>query len=251
MDAGYRILPPYYDRWQRSYGKDFSALILPRLLATIRSYRISGPGMVDVACGTGTLALMMARRGWKVFGVDASEGMLACAAEKPVAKALDVSFLLQDMRELRLPARVNLATSFFDSLNHLLNAEDLARTFRRVRDALVPMGYFVFDLNNERCFSTLWTQSETVTGEGFTLLLENSYDRGTRTALSNVTITPKGGKGQILQETVHEHYYPADEVRALLRQSGFSVKQCEDFNFTSNPAVGKLKTWWVAECADD
>jgi len=251
MDAGYRILPPYYDRWQRSYGKDFSALILPRLLSTIRAHRIAGSSMVDVACGTGTLALMMARRGWKVVGVDASEGMLACASEKPVTKALEVSFLQQDMRDLLLPARVNLATSLFDSLNHLLSAEDLARTFRRVRGALLPTGFFVFDLNNERCFTTLWTQSETVTGEGFTLLLENSYDKVARVALSNVTITPKGGKGHILQETVQERYYPAEEVRTLLKQTGFSVKQCEDFNFTSNPAVGKLKTWWVAECTAD
>jgi len=60
MEAGYRNLPPYYDRWQKSYGKDFSTLILPRLIASIRVHRISGRTMVDVACGTGTLALLMA-----------------------------------------------------------------------------------------------------------------------------------------------------------------------------------------------
>lgn len=244
MGAGYSILPPYYDDWQRSYGKDFTSLILPRLLSSIRAHRIGGSSMVDVACGTGTLAVMMARRGWKVFGVDASEGMLQCAAGKMAAKSLPISLLHQDMRELLLPQQVDLATSLFDSLNHLLTPEDLARTFRRIRLALLSSGYFIFDVNNERCFTTLWTQSETVTGKGFTLLLENSYDRLARGAVSNVTITLN--EGTLLQETVRERFYPADEIRHLLQQEGFSVKQCEDFNFTSNPAVGKLKTWWVA-----
>ena len=63
MEAGYRNLPPYYDRWQKSYGKDFSTLIFPRLLASIRPHRIGGRTMLDLACGTGTLALLLARRG--------------------------------------------------------------------------------------------------------------------------------------------------------------------------------------------
>ena len=110
MEAGYRNLPPYYDRWQKSYGKDFSTLILPRLIASIRVHRISGRTMVDVACGTGTLALLMARRGWEVFGVDASEGMLAQATEKLAGLSLPVELFRQDMRELALPRPVHMAT---------------------------------------------------------------------------------------------------------------------------------------------
>ncbi|HCV42759.1 MAG TPA: hypothetical protein DGH68_04705, partial [Bacteroidetes bacterium] len=76
MASGYKILPEVYDRWQQSYGKDFSTLILPKLLQTIKIHKIPTSSLLDLACGTGTLAVMMARRGWKVFGIDASEGML-------------------------------------------------------------------------------------------------------------------------------------------------------------------------------
>jgi SAM-dependent methyltransferase len=248
MESGYRSLPPYYDRWQKSYGKDFSTLIYPRLSSAIRAHRIAGRTMVDVACGTGTLALLMARRGWEVFGVDASEGMLAEAAAKLGGSSLRVSLLHQDMRELALPHRVDLATSFFDSLNHLLTAADLSTAFRRVRESVVPGGWFVFDTSTERCFTSLWTRSETFREREFSLELDNSYDRTARSAVCNVTLHVHGEEGNVeLRETVRERFYTAAEVSALLAESAFTVRQCEDFNFTTNPAVGKLKTWWVAE----
>jgi SAM-dependent methyltransferase len=251
MDSGYRHLPPYYDRWQKSYGKDFSSLIFPKLLATVRSHRISGRTMVDVACGTGTLALMMARRGWQVTGVDASEGMLAEAAEKIGSSSLHVALYRQDMRELSLPGPVDLATSFFDSLNHMLTAADLGAALRRIRASVVSGGWFIFDTSTERCFTSLWTKSETFHERGFSIALDNSYDRGARSALCNVTLDVHGeGRTVRLNETVRERYYPAEEVAALLEAAAFEVRECEDFNFTSNPAVGKLKTWWVAEAVD-
>ncbi|HUI08770.1 MAG TPA: class I SAM-dependent methyltransferase [Bacteroidota bacterium] len=248
MDAGYRYLPPYYDRWQKSYGKDFSTLIFPKLLATIRSHRIGGATMLDVACGTGTLAQLMARRGWEVTGIDASEGMIREATAKTAGSRLRIEFHRQDMRHLAIPRPVHLATSFFDSLNHLMSAAELRETLRRIRASLLAGGWLVFDTSTERCFTTLWTQSETITTHGFSIALENSYDPGRKSALCNVTLIVPGEGGAVrLEETVKERYYTQDEVAGLLGGTGFAVRESEDFNFTSNPAIGKLKTWWVAE----
>jgi len=248
MDSGYQHLPPYYDVWQRSYGKDFSSLIYPRLVRSIRAHRIAGRTMVDVACGTGTLALMMARRHWEVIGVDVSGGMIAQASEKLARSPLAVTFLRQDMRELSLPRPVHLATSFFDSLNHLLTEADLGRAFRRIRGSVLEGGWFIFDTSNERCFTSLWTKSETFHERDFTLVLDNSYDRAARSAQCNVTLNVNRDGGVVrLNETVRERFFSAEEVSGLLAAAAFAVRECADFNFTSNPAVGKLKTWWVAE----
>ena len=245
--AGYRVLPEVYDRWQKSYGKDFSSLILPRLLRTIKQFNIPGKAMLDLACGTGTLALMMARRGWKVWGVDASEGMLLCAAGKTDHLDLPLTFLQQDMRELRIPEKVFLVTSFFDSLNHLLSEEDLLKTFQAVRASLTQGGYFVFEVSNERCYETLWTKSETLRLPLFTLVLQNSYEPATRVATSNVTISQRREHGfEERQEIVHERFFPGEAVKNLLEKAGFRIELCEDFNFTLHPEIGKLKTWWVA-----
>jgi SAM-dependent methyltransferase len=249
MGAGYSILPPVYDRWQKTYGKDFSELILPRLLNTVRAHKISGTTMADLACGTGTLALLMARRGWRVTGVDASAGMIERAEAKAAPLRLPVSFLRQDMRSFRLPGEVNMVTSFFDSLNHILSPGDLAGVFRRVHAALRPGGWFVFDMNNELCFSLLWTKSELVTHDDFLLELENSYDRGAGLAECRVTLTDRTGEQAQQVEIVRERLYTAPVVREALEGAGLIVRACEDFNFTLNPDVGKIKTWWVAEKA--
>jgi SAM-dependent methyltransferase len=249
MHAGYGILADVYDRWQSSYGKTYSELIFPRLLAVLRAHRIGGRSMVDVACGTGTLGLMMARRGWEVFGIDASAGMIEQAEAKAAASGLgSVHFLRQDMRTFRLPVKVALATSFFDSLNHLLVPEDLRSAFRSVREALHPGGWFLFDLNNERCFLRLWSHTDTVTFDGCSMILENSYDQGKRLATSHVILHLPGTESeQRKEETVCERCYPPEEVRWLLEDAGFLVRECVDFSFSHAPAIGKVKTWWVAE----
>jgi len=93
-------------------------------------------------------------------GVDGSEGMVAEARKKLATKKARVTFLHKDLRTFRLPVRVHLATSMFDSLNHLLTVSDLQAAFRRVFAALHPGGHFVFDVNNELCYTTLWGHTE-------------------------------------------------------------------------------------------
>ena len=63
-----------------------------------------------------------------------------------------------------------------------------------------------------------------------------------------VTLALKdGGETVRLTETVSERWYGPAEVHTMLMKAGLSVRECEDFNFTADPAVGKIKTWWVAE----
>lgn len=244
--SGYRVLPAVYDRWQQTYGQDFTAIILPRLLESVKQFRIPTSTFLDVACGTGTLALEMARRGWKAWGIDASEGMVREAERKRDGQKLKAAFLRQDMRMLEIPRRVRLVTSMFDALNHMGSAEELLMTLRGVRQVLLRSGYFMFDLNNEECFRTLWQSREVVEHKDFTLVLENSFDDKSGQARSEVTLTPCGG-GEPLREVVEEHLFPPEEVRALLDKAGLAVCVCEDFAFPGVPEAGKIKTWWVAK----
>ena len=106
----------------------------------------------------------------------------------------------------------------------------------------------MFDLNNELCFTQLWTKSETITLGELTVTLDNSYDGTDRLAKSRVTLVTREGDEEIRRfETVRERYYPAVEVHALLDRAGFAVRESRDFNFAKNPRLGNVKTWWVAE----
>ncbi len=246
--AGYRILPEIYDAWQKSYGKDYSTLILPRLLDTLRGYAIEGSSMLDLACGTGTLALLMSARGWSVWGVDASPGMVARANRKAIRRHLGIRFFLQDMRALEAPAPVDLITCLFDSVNHLRTRSDLAKMFRAVHGSLRRGGHFVFDVNNERCFATLWTRSDTIRRPEFTLRLKNSYEPRLRSARSDVTLVVRSKAGTCRKsEVVRERLFTDLEIASGLTGAGFEIRSSEDFNFTKEPEIGKIKTWWVAK----
>lgn len=251
MAPGYTALPPIYDRWQNLYGRDYTTIIFPRLQRSLARCRVPVGTMLDVASGTGTLAMKMARIGWKVYGIDVSPLMVAEAMRKTGRHAVRVLFLQQDMRQIRLPERVDLATSMFDSLNHVTNRRDLLRTFRGVARALRPGGYFMFDLNNERCYRRLWTQAGTMEHEDFTLVLQSRYEPTRRRATCFVTIFSRDGDHYSRSgEVVEERLYPREEVRQLLAQAGFRIVECQDFNFTEAPEVGDIKTWYVARKAE-
>lgn len=247
MRTHYVHLPLVYDQWQKSYGRDFSTAILPRLLSTMRKFKIRKSAMLDLACGTGTLAVKMAKRGWKVWGVDASEGMLEEAQKKIRGTKLSVKFLLQDMRSFALPERVALVTCLFDSLNHLTRKRDLEATFRCVHENLHDDGYFMFDLNNGHCFRNVWTMTDTFDMGGYTLTLNNTFDPRLDIGRSRISIFAgtAGGFTPYVEE-VKERHYPREVVRAMLTKTGFQILCVEDFNFTRRPAIGNIKTWWVA-----
>ena len=108
----------------------------------------SGPvrSVVDLACGTGSLTAMLARRGYALTGVDLSPDMLAAAADKCGALDPPPLLLCQDMSRLRLLEPADAVVCCLDSLNYVTRPDAVRRTFRRVLEALRPGGLFLFDI---------------------------------------------------------------------------------------------------------
>lgn len=103
--------------------------------------------VLDLACGTGTMACLLAQRGFEVLAADGSEEMLTQAAAKAAGLENPPLFLFQDMPKLRLAQPVDAVVSTLDSLNYLTRERDLRETFYRVRRWLKPEGLFLFDVN--------------------------------------------------------------------------------------------------------
>lgn len=108
---------------------------------------INGGLLLDVACGTGSLSLELAKRGFDVTGVDISREMLSKAQNKMYESGESVLFLCQDMRKLDLYGTVDCAVCTLDSLNHLTSREDLLQAFKSVSMFLNDGGIFIFDMN--------------------------------------------------------------------------------------------------------
>ncbi len=104
----------------------------------------------------------------------------------------------------------------------------------------------MFDVNNEQCYRTLWTQDDVIHHKDFTLKLENSFDAAAGRACSVVTLTPHGG-GEAMSEVVEEQLFAAAEIHQALEHAGFRVCLSEDFSFPDVPEAGRVKSWWVAK----
>lgn len=104
--------------------------------------------LLDAACGTGTLSVLLSKRGIKeVIGVDVSENMLAKAVEKSKEEGTDILFLNQDLAELDLYGTVDGAVCTLDSVNHITSKTELLKIFKKISLFMEPGSLFIFDVN--------------------------------------------------------------------------------------------------------
>lgn len=224
-----------YDRYACIYDASgqvsFSLQMLPYLDALLERHRVATGRLLELACGTGTVALAMARKGWAVTAVDASPQMLAQARRKleearRQGDELDITFLQQDMRHLQLSDPVSLATCLYDSLNYMLVSDDLQQVFRRVFAALQPGGLFVFDMNTPWALATFWDDTTYVTdGPDCTVILESDFDAFRQR--TTVKVTSFQREGELYRKSIEHHTeqgYPREHIATLLSDVGFQIE---------------------------
>lgn len=137
------------------------------LQQTLKEYGIAEGLVLDLGCGTGTLTELLSEKGYEMIGVDNSSQMLTIAMQKREKSGKDILYLLQDMREFELYGTVRAVVSVCDSLNYLLEEEELITTFRLVNNYLDTKGIFIFD------FNTVYKYQEII---GDTTIAENRED---------------------------------------------------------------------------
>jgi SAM-dependent methyltransferase len=101
--------------------------------------------VLDVACGTGSHALILSRRGYSVAGIDISRVMINKAKKKAKEQRSKAEFHVQDMRNFKLNKKYDCTVCMFGGFGYILTGEDLARAFSSVRNHLVKNGLFAFE----------------------------------------------------------------------------------------------------------
>jgi SAM-dependent methyltransferase len=229
---------PIYERYAEIYDRSgqigYSLRMIPYLLDILEQRRFEGRAMLDLACGTGTVALAFAQRGWRVYGVDASAAMLAQAREKAAEADLPLLLSQQDMRAFSLPEQVDLITCLFDSLNYLLTGEGLQQTFARVAAHLKPGGLFICDMNTIWALQEIWDHNTYFQdGEDLAVIMQSEYSDEERMAVVKmVAYVRRGDLYERIEETHIERGYEERVVASAMERAGLTVlERYEAFTF--------------------
>ena len=180
--------------------------------------------ILDLACGTGSMSVLLAKAGYQVLGADISEEMLTVAAQK--AAALDVEppfFICQPMQRLRLPYRVDAVCCFLDSLNYVTKPEDCRKTFGRVYEALEEGGLFFFDINSPYKLRGLDGQVFLDENEDSYCVWRAEFEEAERLCYYGIDLFRR--KGQLWERSFEQHCeyaYEPDELVSWLKEAGFT-----------------------------
>ena len=243
----YAIFAEVYDAWQRLFGKEYAVLVAPLVNERLASQVGSVRNLIDLACGTGTFAVLQARAGTHVTGVDLSEPMLRQALRKASGQPISVQFVQSDMSKFNVARPVDAITCLYASLGHLNSLHDVCATFERVRAHLRPGGAFVFDLNTPAGFEALWRNPSIERGDGFTIRRTFEADCGSVWTTMHMTIeiqseVPRPGVSTLIRA----RWFSETEIRAMLTDAGLAVVDVLAFNPFTEVAGEDLKQLWTA-----
>lgn len=235
--SGYRDFADFYDRLMTDV--DYNARA-DYLLYLFQKHDGKLPATVlDVACGSGALCEALQKRGIDPIGVDASETMLAKAAERFAESSTEILLLKQDMRELDLYGTVDGAVCVLDSVNHLCTTKDVKRFFERLRLFVKPNGLFVFDVNTPYKHREVLADNAFVfEQEEFVCVWQNHY--APRTAQTEMWldffVEEEDGRYCRLSDTVKERAYTEKTLRRLLAETGWTTEAVYDDMLTEEPS---------------
>ncbi|MBO4347429.1 MAG: class I SAM-dependent methyltransferase [Lachnospiraceae bacterium] len=207
----------------------------------------------ELGAGTGNFTMRLAEAGYDMIGIDNSDEMLAEARTKkeeylkesensPAGsdnKVSDIMYICQDMREFELYGTVNAIVSICDSINYILEDEEMIHIFKLVNNYLDPKGLFVFDFNTVHKYRDIIGDSTIAdSNEEVSFIWSNYFDEETKINEYEVTFFVKAEPGKdfagdenvkkdddsdLYKRFVEYHYqrgYTLEEIKDFLKEAG-------------------------------
>ena len=215
----------------------------------LKDYGVEDGLVLDLGCGTGKLTRLLAGKGYDMIGVDLSEEMLEIAMEHQAEEGGEILYLLQDMREFELYGTVAAVVSICDSMNYLMEYDDLVQVLSLVNNYLDPGGVFVFDLNTPYKYrEILGEQTIAENREEGSFIWENYFDEEDGVNEYDLTLFIREGDGrfQKFEETHFQRSYTLGEVQEALLEAGMEFVTAYDAFTKEPPKEDSERTYIVA-----
>ena len=243
MDA-YKNLAASYDRLTNDV--DYEATV-EFYMEILRREGIAPRTVVDLACGTGSVTEILARKGYRVTGVDMSEEMLTEAAMKTMDMEQPPVYSCQLLQNLRLPRGVDMAVCALDSLDYILDPADCKEAIRRAYKALNPGGIFIFDVNTPEKLRALDDQVFLDEDDDVYCVWRGEFDEETNICSYGMDLFQREGTMWRRSFEEHREYaYSQEQLTGFLKDAGFTHIEVYADRLFEAPREGEQRIYFKA-----
>lgn len=199
--------------------------------------------IIDAGCGTGGHAIPLARRGYQVTGIDASETMIDIAKEKAGRNEVNVDFYVMDLRELGLNKKFDACICMFAVMDYLADNQDIQKTLLNIRKQLKSASLLVFDFWYGPAVLTILPSARMKIAEAngirVTRFAKPHLDTLHHLCVVDYHIIATKGN-QIIDEVREEHkvrFFFPEEIKHYLEENGFKLlKLCPFLDIDADPS---------------
>ena len=232
---------------------------------TLYENKITDGIVCELGAGTGNFTMKLAEVGFDMIGIDNSNEMLNVAINKkdthkalennPFDKVSDIMYLCQDMREFELYGTVAAVISICDSVNYLLEDEDVVTTFKLVNNYLDPKGLFIFDFNTDYKYKEVIGDSTIAeSGDEASFIWSNYYDEESNINEYEVTffvpadLDGEDSKGlyRKFDEYHYQRGYTLEKMKEVNKEAGLVFVDAFDSESFGKPTDSSERIFVVA-----
>jgi SAM-dependent methyltransferase len=218
-----------YDNFAKIYKNDYlnfskkMADIFPLL---IKNYTEKYDNILDLACGEGTFCRELTKNGFNIEEVDLSKKQIETAKLKSEEEGLSINFYNENIINFKNDKKYDVITSWFDSLNYIIDKNDIKKVFKNVFSMLNDDGVFIFDMNTIHGLITVWNDLPYYIFEDTDDLFEvhqSDYDYENNLAYMKIIffLRQKDNNWEKFEEEHIEKGYKKTEIKDLLISVGF------------------------------
>lgn len=215
------------------------------IVGLLRKDNINEGLVCELGAGTGEMTRRLAAKGYDMIGIDNSDSMLNVAKSKE-GEVSEILYLCQDMREFELYGTVRAIVSVCDSINYILEEEELIEVFKLVNNYLDPKGLFIFDFNTKykyECVIGDATIAENRENESF--IWENYYDPEDDINEYDITFFVREGElFRRFSETHLQRGYTVDIMKECIEKAGLIFVDAYDAD-THKPVNAKSERVYI------
>ena len=223
--------------------------MLSYMEALLQKHGVRPQSVLDLACGTGSMSVLLAEKGYQVLAADLSEDMLAMAWEKAAELENPPFFICQSMQDLRLPYAVDWVACCLDSLNYVTDPEDCREAFKRVYESLGEGGAFIFDIHFEEKLRGLGGQGFLDENEEVYCVWRAEFDEEENICYYGMDIFQLE-EDDLWARSFEEHReyaYSVEQLTSYLKEAGFKTIEVYGDRSFDAPKAGEQRIYFYAQ----